>query len=99
MAYNLTMEFEWDSDKSDACYVSRGFDFEYAVRVFLDPRRCVARDDRFDYNEDRYQLLGALENRVFFVVYTLRGSTIRLISARKANSREVHHYENYQHQD
>jgi uncharacterized DUF497 family protein len=30
----------------------------------------------------------------FFVAYTLRGQTIRIISARKANRREVHDYEN-----
>ena len=30
----------------------------------------------------------------FFVAYTVRGETVRLISARKANEREVKAYEN-----
>ena len=39
-------------------------------------------DRRWDYGEDRYRLLGAVEGRVFVVIYTTRGSTIRIISAR-----------------
>ncbi len=31
------MEFEWDDAKSDACFVQRGFDFEYAGRRFSIP--------------------------------------------------------------
>ena len=31
--------------------------------------------------------------RVFVLIYTTRGSVIRLISARKANRKEVHDYE------
>ena len=99
MAYNLRTGFEWDGDKSDACYTERGFDFAYAVQAFLDPLRCIAADARFDYGEARYQLLGAIESRVFFIAYTLRSDVIRIISARKANHREVKHYENYPHQD
>lgn len=86
------MEFEWDDAKSDACFVDRGFDFAYA-HAFLDDDRMVAEDRRWDYGEDRYRLLGAVEGRVFVVIYTMRGSTIRIISARKANRREVREYE------
>jgi uncharacterized DUF497 family protein len=32
-------------------------------------------------------------------VYTIRGTVIRIISARKANQREVHDYENSARQD
>ena len=93
------MEFEWDRDKSDACYTERGFDFAYVVQAFLDTLRCISTDVRFDYGESKYQLLGAVENRIFFIAYTLRGDAIRIISARKANHREVKHYENYPHQN
>ena len=41
--------------------------------------------------EDRYRLLGAIEGRVFVVIYAMRGAAIR--SARKANRREVREYE------
>jgi len=94
MNYSPIMEFEWDEAKSEACFAERGFDFAYVVRAFLDPNRVVRPDTRGAYGEDRYQVLGAVEGRVFFVAYTLRGQTIRIISSRKANRREVHAYEN-----
>ncbi len=88
------MEFEWDEAKSETCFIQRGFDFAYAIRTFLDPNRVIRADTRWNYGEDRYQLLGSIGTRVFFLVYTLRGETIRIISARKANGREVQRYEN-----
>ncbi len=87
------MEFEWDEAKSDLCFAERGFDFAHAVRVFLDPDRLIERDDRFDYGEPRYRALGQVDGRVFVVLYTPRSERIRLISARKANQREVRRYE------
>jgi hypothetical protein len=94
MAYTVPMNFEWDENKSDICFDQRGFDFAYVAQAFIDPNRLIKKDTRWDYGEDRYQLLGSIAQRVFCVVYTLRGSTIRIISARKANQREVNRYEN-----
>jgi len=99
MAYTLSMEFEWDEAKSDACFVQRGFDFAYAIRAFLDPNRTVDRDRRWNYGEERYRLLGMIEERVFVVIFTVRNSVIRVISARKANKREVWEYEKDTSQD
>ena len=87
------MEFEWDDAKSDACFAQRGFDFAYVIRAFLDEERIVGRNRRWDYGEDRYRLLGAIEGRVFVVIYTVRGTAIRIISARKAKRTEVRDYE------
>lgn len=88
------MNFEWDEAKSEACFAERGFDFAYAARAFFDPDRLVQVDTRYSYGEERYQMLGKIEQRLFVVVYTPRTDAIRLISARKANQREVKHYEN-----
>lgn len=87
------MEFEWDEAKSNACFAERGFDFAYVVRVFLDPDRRVEVDDRFDYGEPRCRVIGRIGRRVFVVVYTPRAGRLRLISARKANQREIRRYE------
>ena len=99
MTYITAVEFEWDDGKSDACLVHRGFDFAYAIRAFLDDDRIVDRDRRWDYGEDRYRLLGAIEGRLFVVIFTMRGSAMRIISARKANGREVREYEQNTRQD
>lgn len=93
------MEFEWDEAKSTACFTRRGFDFAYAVRAFFDPRRIVVQDRRRDYGEDRYRLLGMIDGRAYVVIYTVRVSVIRIISARKANTREIAKYEYNTHQD
>ncbi|MDD2809242.1 BrnT family toxin [Rhodoferax sp.] len=88
------MNFEWDDAKSEACFEQRGFDFAYAARAFFDPQRRVQEDDRYNYGEICYQLLGRIEARLFVVVYTSRNETLRIISARKANLREMKRYEN-----
>ena len=93
MNYTIPMNFEWNEAKSEACFTWRGFDFGYAARAFFDPNRIVHDDTRYSYGEDRYQLMGMIEQRLYVVVYTLRHGTTRIISARKANQREVKHYE------
>jgi uncharacterized DUF497 family protein len=93
MAYNCAMNFEWDEDKSERCFTERGFDFAYAAQVFFDSNRVVKADTRRSYGEERYQVMGMVEQRLFALVYTPRQGVMRIISARKANQREVHHYE------
>ena len=88
------MQFEWDEEKSESCFKERGFDFAYVLRAFLDPYRVVREDRRWNYGEERFQLLGKIEARLFFVVFTVRGESSGIISARKANRREVQLYGN-----
>ena len=66
MSYSSIMEFEWDEGKSDACFAERGFDFAYVVSGFsgLEPGSAPGFYRR-SYGEDRYQLLGNVEGRVF----------------------------------
>ena len=82
------MEFEWDPAKSDRCLRQRGFAFADLLPAFSDPGHRVAPDLRFDYGEERYQLYGHVEGRLYVIVFTQRGSAIRIIPARKASSRE-----------
>lgn len=93
------MDFEWDEAKSDACFEERGFDFAYAAQAFFDPDRLIHADLRHSYGEERFQLFGRIDTRIFVVVYTSRPHATRIISARKANAREVKHYENGTHED
>lgn len=93
------MKFQWDDEKSEACFKSRGFDFAYAASVFADPSRKVREDARFSYGEARYELLGRIEGRIYVVIFTIRAQELRIISARKANRREVKRYEDRSHDD
>ena len=87
------MDFEWDMAKSDLCQISRNFDFTYVISVFIDPNLLIEKDQRWDYGEERFRVLGLLNEKVFVVIYTKRPSAIRIISARRANRREVRRYE------
>ena len=87
------MDFEWDLAKSKTCQISRNFDFEYVISIFTDPTLLVESDQRWDYGEERFRALGVIDKKVFVVVFTRRYRAIRIISARRANSREVKRYE------
>ena len=50
-------------------------------------------DARHDYGETRLRALGLLDGRVHVLVFVEAASGIRVISFRKANKREVSHYE------
>ena len=92
------MEFEWDEAKNLACIASRGFDFAHAARAFHDPLRTTESDRRRNYGEDRYRLLAMIDGQVYVVVYTIRGLATRIISARRANRKEVAKYGHDSHQ-
>ncbi|MGD9888148.1 MAG: BrnT family toxin [Halothiobacillaceae bacterium] len=97
MNHTRAMKFEWDEAKSETCFRERGFDFAYAAHAFFDPNRIVRADTRHSYGEDRYQLMGKIEQRLFVIAYTPRPGALRIISARKANQRETRHYDNATH--
>lgn len=93
------MDFEWDELKSEACFQKRGFDFAYATKAFVDPDRTIEIDNRRDYGEERFRLIGNIKGRLYVVAYTPRDSVIRIISAHKANQREIRRYEDSTHED
>lgn len=86
------MEFEWDRAKQESTLSERGIDFEDMKIGFLDPERTLARDNRKDYGEDRYNMLAHCAGHVCHITFNLRGDVIRIISARQANKRERQHY-------
>lgn len=82
------MEVEWDPLKNEQNVAKHGVPFVFAARAFA-ARMLQWRDVRVDYRETRWVGLTELEERVYVVVWTMRGpGRYRLISARKANDRE-----------
>ncbi len=89
------MQFEWDEEKNELNIRYHGLDFADVVEIFNYPM-LLDLDDRQDYGEERWTGIGLLQNRVAVVVYTERyQSTIRIISARKANNYERKRYQEY----
>ena len=85
------MEFEWDEDKRRINLQKHGLDFAHAHLAFTEDALTII-DDREDYGEDRYVLLGLMRERVVVVAFTVRGDVIRIISMRKANKQEQKSY-------
>ena len=86
------MDFEWDEAKAERNLARHGVDFLDAVSVFLDPHRLEIEDDRLDYGERRFTTIGMVESVLLTVVFTIRGESTRMISARKAESHERRAY-------
>ncbi len=84
--------FEWDQAKAAENYSTHGVSFEAAIKAFDDPFAIERLDDREDYGEDRYSILGMVDGRILYVAYTLRDATIRIISARGAEPHERRQY-------
>ena len=78
----LEDDFEWDEAKNAANYAKHGVTFERARLVFSDRFAVDEYDDRIDYGEERFTIVGRVEDIILFVAYAERGDRVRIISAR-----------------
>jgi len=87
------LEFDWHDAKADANLQSHGVSFDLARTVFRDPFAIERLDDRADYGEERFVMIGMAEGDILlFVAYTEREERIRIISARRATQYEQDDY-------
>ena len=90
------IRFEWHEAKNRANQRKHGAPFEEAQTVFLDERAVEFDDPDHSADEDRFLLLGrSFKLRVLVVCHCLRdkASVIRIISARRATSKERRVYQ------
>jgi uncharacterized DUF497 family protein len=67
--------------------------FELATTVFKDPFAIERVDDRENYGEERFVMVGMAEGRVvLFLAFSEREERIRIISARRATQSEQDDY-------
>jgi uncharacterized protein len=87
------MQFEWHEEKAEANLRNHGVSFELAKTVFKDTFAVEWLDDREEYGEDRFVILGSAEGEILlYVAYTERGDRIRIISARRMTQYEQDEY-------
>ena len=87
------MEYEWDADKAEVNLQKHGVAFD-TVHAFDWECAITMVDRRWDYGEERVIAMSLLAHRLHVLVFTVRnGGTVRIISLRKANAREVALYE------
>jgi uncharacterized protein len=89
-------DFQWDDVDAAKNYAKHKVTFEAARDVVKDPFVRDWEDESRDEGEQRYAALGMVEGRLIFVAHTMRGDTIRIISARLPEpfERRKYHDEN-----
>lgn len=81
--------FEWDEGNIDKSYKKHGITPNEAEEVFVDKNVGIERDIKHQETEERYIAIGTTLNaKLLFVVFTIRRSMIRIISARRADKKE-----------
>ncbi len=91
------MHFEWDKAKAGQNEQKHGVTFLEAKSVFYEETALLFDDPDHSEREQRYLLLGpSAVGRILVVVHCCRGDgdVIRIISARRATSRERDFYRN-----
>ena len=90
------MKFGWDENKNRSNFKKHGVWFEEAQTIWADVKAVEFLDPEHSSDEDRFIRIGhSTRSRLILVVFCERaeGSTIRVISARKATTREKRDYE------
>ena len=90
----MKVTVEWDPVKARANHRKHGVMFEEAATVFTDPLSSTIFDPLHSKAEERFIIIGqSLQRRLLVVVHTDRDDTLRIISARVANTHERKTYE------
>jgi uncharacterized protein len=89
----MKLKFEWHEAKAEANFRAHGVSFELAKTIFRDVFAVERLDEREDYGEERFVIVGMAEgNIVLFVAFAERNERIRIISARRATQNEQDDY-------
>lgn len=91
------MEFEYDPKKSRINRDKHGISLEEAKQLWFVPAVEVTAQSCFD--EQRFMLIGRLGGKFYSCIFTMRGETFRLISARRSGKKEVKIYHENIHEE
>jgi len=81
--------FEWDEGNSEKSRIKHGVSAFESEEAFFNQPLIVADDDEHSADEERYFTLGQTNHgRLLFVVFTIRGELIRVISSRDMTMKE-----------
>jgi uncharacterized DUF497 family protein len=85
--------YDWDRDKARRNLEKHGVSFFEAAGAFRDPLGLDGSDEAHSWLETRrLRLAKSRGGRMLVVSYTLRGTVVRIISARLANRKERARY-------
>lgn len=83
------LRFDWDSGNKDKNLLKHHVTNDECEEIFFDPNKKIAKDTIHSTQETRHLLIGQTKkNRILFVIFTIKKSTVRIISARDLNKKE-----------
>lgn len=86
--------FDWDEGNIDKNVKKHGVQNEEAEQVFTNRPALQMKDEKHSGTERRYLLLGKSDGgKRLSIIFTLRRTSIRIISARSMNRKERKLYE------
>ena len=88
-------QFDWDDNKNFSNIQKHGISFKEAASVFSDENAIEIDDDEHSRHEERFLIIGRSKKLRLLVVchcYRESDTVIRIITARKAENREVEVY-------
>lgn len=86
--------FEWDKWNQEKSWLKHNIIYKEAEEVFDDDYSYISEDIKHSQIEKRYQVLGVTKiNNKLVVIFTIRKTKIRIISARVMNKKEKIKYE------
>jgi uncharacterized protein len=89
--------FQWDQGNSEKNWIKHRVSQSEIEQTFFNRPLILASADQRSDRTQRYYALGVADNqRLLFVVFTIRGDLIRVISARPMSRRERRAYLNDQ---
>ena len=85
------MDFEYDPAKSLSNKEKHGIDFEGAKELWKDEKalRFPAREG----NEERFLIIGKIDEKNWTAVVTMRDGALRIVSVRRSRKNEIEAYD------
>lgn len=81
--------FNWDDGNSEKNWILHHVRRNECEQLFFNEPLVIAVDEKHSQFEKRWYLLGSTDSkRLLFIVFTIRGNLIRVISARDMNKNE-----------
>jgi len=90
MPFKAIKEFQWDEGNKGKNFSKHQVTDTECEEIFFDTNKRLLVDSQHSKYESRYILIGQTytSDKVLFVVFTVRATCIRVISARPLNKKE-----------
>jgi uncharacterized protein len=88
------VDIEFDAAKNVTNCAKHGVSLAFGAALFEDRLHLVLRSFREIDGEERFKVVGKVDDRHWTAIYVMRGAVFRFVSVRKSNAGEIREYEN-----